>query len=329
MSSFDSLPNELVAEIFCHLSTYEGIRYILAAVCRNWRDVSYSVPQLWTYIDVQKWSDARFTLWEAEDGLKAEIERSGTSLPLDINWNFGIDSSSSSRKRLSNILVSSASMARWESLDLTGHLSVANLLISMTNRDFTRLEVLKFREFLPPNPDFPFHEMTRVRELHLYGCAWEPLYVESPDFCRRIKSLFIREIYLRGTILPPTLEKVTLFGNTQPDTQHGLMALSNTKHVVIDGPFHLPKSMDLQNLEVLEVGDVYNIYAVQTTKAKKKKKLDGHSPQLNLPNLRQLIIHLEKYDRDDFEDSAALEDILLDVATDTDSDTSKSWESFY
>ncbi|PVF98517.1 hypothetical protein CPB86DRAFT_814724 [Serendipita vermifera] len=326
MSLFDSLPNELVAEIFCHLSTCEGIGYTLAAVCRDWRVVSYSVPQLWARIDVQKWSNARFTLWEAEDGLKAEIERSGTSLPLDVNWNFAKNSRADTRESLSSILLSSASMARWESLDITGHSSGANLLTSTTNRDLNSLDVLKFRGFLPPNPDFPLHEMTRVRTLHLYGCAWEPLYVGFPEFCRRIKSLFTREIYLRGTILPPTLEKVTLFGTTQPYTQHGLMALSNTKHVVIEGPFHLPTEMHLPNLETLEISDVYNKYAtlVSATAGFEVKKRQTDPRQVNLPSLRHLTIRLDKYHRDNFKDGAALADILLSVARDPNPNTSKA-----
>jgi hypothetical protein len=302
MSLFDLLPNELAAEIFLQLSSCEGVGYILAAVCRSWRDVSYSVPQLWTRINIRKWSNPSLSLQEARNGLKAEIERSGTLLPLDINWNF-TRNSNFAHERLSEILLSSASMSRWQTLEITGHSAGAKLLSMEENRDLSKLEVLKFRGFLPPNPEFPLDEMTQVQSLYLYGCAWEPFYSRFPDFCRRIKILSTREIYLRGSILPPTLEKVTLFGITQPYSQHGLMALSNTKHVIIEGPFYLPPTMMLDNLEVLEVaGVVHNVFS---------RPKEGFAGQLRLPKLRRLSIHLDRYERDDLESSLPLEQKLL------------------
>ncbi|KAI0072091.1 hypothetical protein K474DRAFT_1605776 [Panus rudis PR-1116 ss-1] len=79
LSPIRRLPQELLAEVFLYnFEEYPCCAWVLASVCTHWRRLALSMPRLWSKIRLVTSQDA------APDTIRLWLERSGSTIPLDI-----------------------------------------------------------------------------------------------------------------------------------------------------------------------------------------------------------------------------------------------------
>lgn len=77
--SINDIPTEILQQILLFFSTDKVTRARLNTICRRWRQIMISTPELWTRITIKK------RIPEDMDLYKRKIARSG-EVPLDVLW---------------------------------------------------------------------------------------------------------------------------------------------------------------------------------------------------------------------------------------------------
>jgi len=201
------LPPDMLQEIFCRclrIDQYPTMSakdapLLLTRVCRMWRDVAVSTPQLWTRLHIP-WCEAHNTVqfkrrWNAMQRRFTAVEewlhKSG-DLPLSLSLHFAYTSCDSQMRESTDIA------RKLKSLESSSAERLLHLLVPFARRlkelDLSLpQDVFKEIDLLPKLVDLPILQTIRIRDMHSFNFFAASNLFNLPSLYRMTLTTACRE----------------------------------------------------------------------------------------------------------------------------------------